>query len=122
MHQRFVIFAGKERIGSGNACRLLTAIVNEFEFHDAPYFLPDFVPLFAPDLASALTAGATRALAVFTLGRTTTSPPFEPGIAPLISSNPRASSTRSTSRFCVVRCTAPRCPDMRLPGNTRPGS
>ena len=64
---------------------------------------------------------AARRRAALTEGRTITWPPSEPGTAPLISSRLRSASTPMTFRFSVVRRTTPMWPDMRLPGNTRPG-
>ena len=59
--------------------------------------------------------------AALTDGRTITSLPAEPGIAPLISSRLRFTSTSTMRSFSVVRRITPMWPDMRLPGNTRPG-
>src|SRR5690606_11704465 len=54
-------------------------------------------------------------------GRTITSPPGAPGTAPRTAIRPRSASTRTTSRFCVLCCSAPMWPAIFLPGNTRPG-
>ena len=48
-------------------------------------------------------------------------PPGAPGTAPRISRRLRAASMSTTCRFSIVRRTLPMWPDMRLPGNTRPG-
>src|SRR5690606_40471852 len=49
-----------------------------------------------------------------TAGRTTTRAPRWPGTAPLTRIRLRSASTRTTSRFCTVQRTLPRCPAMRL--------
>src|SRR5574343_13694 len=95
--QGFVVFTTKHGLGGFHFGSGLTLVIQEFELHQ-------FAPL-------ALTAG-----------RTVTKPPLEPGMAPLIRSRPRASSTRTTSRFWVVTVTSPRWQNIFLPGNTRPGS
>src|SRR6185312_7537124 len=53
--------------------------------------------------------------------RTMTSPPFRPGMAPLISNTPCSASTLCTTRFCVVTRSLPIRPAIRVPLNTRPG-
>src|SRR5256886_1312084 len=63
----------------------------------------------------------TTGLETLTAGRTTTSRPLEPGTEPLTSRSWRPASTRTISRFRIVRRTSPRWPAMRLPGNTRAG-
>ena len=86
MHQRFVVVAREHGVGCIDLRRGLALIVEELELHQlAPFF--------------ALT---------LTAGRTTTWPFFAPGTAPRTSSSWRASSTRTTSRFCVVVVSSPR--------------
>src|SRR5467141_1749584 len=66
-------------------------------------------------------AAWTAGLETLTAGRTTTSRPLEPGTEPLTSRSCLSASTRTISRFRIVRRTSPRWPAMRLPGNTRAG-
>src|SRR5467141_2667812 len=66
-------------------------------------------------------AAWTTGLETLTAGRTTTSRPLEPGTEPLTSRSCLWASTRTISRFRIVRRTSPRWPAMRLPGNTRAG-
>src|SRR6266550_4897553 len=63
----------------------------------------------------------TTGLETLTAGRTSTSRPLEPGTEPLTSRSCLSASTRTISRFRIVRRTSPRWPAMRLPGNTRAG-
>src|SRR5215831_4579015 len=137
VHQRFVVLAPEERVGSRDRGRALALVVEDLELHHAP--LAAGAGLAA---AAGLAAGAAAGLAagapawaaalglpegpfgriVFEVGRTTMSRPRLPGTEPLTSSSCRSASTRTTISPCAVRFTAPRCPAMRLPGNTRPGS
>src|SRR5690606_38339592 len=87
VHQVFVVVTTEHGLGCIELRRGLPLLVEEFEFHH-----------FAPSAAWGL---------ALTAGRTLTKPPLAPGIAPLISSSWRASSTRITSRFWVVRVTSP---------------
>ena len=72
-------------------------------------------------LGAAFGRDASARRAAFAAVRTITWPPSAPGTAPRISSRLRSASTRTTFRFSVVARTTPMWPDMRLPGNTRPG-
>src|SRR5699024_5031677 len=96
MHQGFVKFTPKHNIGSSDCRSSLTLIIQELEF---------------PDQAPLLIAGRT--------------PPVLsvcPGTAPRTSSKLRSASTRTISKFCIVRVTSPMCADIFWPGDTRPGS
>src|SRR3546814_799965 len=78
MHQRLVEVAAEDRVGD----RQLVVASNDGKFHlDSPQ------PLL--------------------VGRTMTLPPGAPGTAPRIAIRPRSASTLTTSRPCVVCCTAP---------------
>src|SRR5262249_35292417 len=103
VHERFVEVAAEELVGRLNALLGFALVVDDLEFH----YLAPF---------AALGDGA------FTLGRTTTAAFLAPGTEPVTMMSERSASTRATSSSWMVRFTAPRWPDMRLPGNTRPGS
>src|SRR5699024_8647834 len=75
MHERFVEFTTKNRVGCIDRSRRLTLIIQELDFHYAPF------------------------PAALTDGRTTMFEPAWPGTAPRTSSRPRSTSTRMTSRF-----------------------
>ena len=81
VHQRFVVVAAEHGVGRVDLRRRLALFVQEFELHHL-----------APFLALSLDGRTARR----------TWPFFEPGTAPRTSSSWRASSMRTTSRFCVV--------------------
>src|SRR5262249_13414251 len=100
VHQRLVVVAPEQRVRRGDRGGL-ALVVDQLEVHQAP-FAADF--------------------GVLAAGRTTMSRPRLPGTEPFTMISWRSASMRTISRFCAVRLTLPRCPAMRLPGNTRPGS
>jgi len=100
MDQIFVVLTIEHGLGHFHLGSRLTLVIQEFELHQ-------FAPL---------------EMLAFTAGRTVTKPPLDPGTAPLMSNSWRASSTRTTSRFCIVTVSSPMWPVIFLPGNTRPGS
>src|SRR5690606_13888344 len=100
VHQGFVELAAENGIGRGDRGLRLTLVVQELKFHNQAPFLAD----------------------IFTAGRTITLPSLWPGTAPLTNRRPRSASTRTMSRFWMVRVTSPMWPVIFLPGNTRPGS
>src|SRR5258708_1966781 len=103
VHQRLVVRASEEGLGSVDRLLRLALLVDDLEFH----YLAPFAALVA---------------LAFTLGRTITAPFLAPGTEPFTMMSERSASTRATSSSCTVRLTSPRWPDMRLPGKTRPGS
>src|SRR5262249_7733719 len=123
VHQRFVVLAPEESVGGRDRGRALALVVEDLELHHAPFAAgAGFAAAagLAAGAAAGLAAGAPAcavalglpdgpfARTVLEVGRTTMSRPRLPGTEPFTSSNCRSASTRTTTRPCAVRCTAPR--------------